>query len=74
MAYNSPMISKAKKGAAKPKAADDTQHISLRIRADHVSSLDAIAARRGTNRSAQIQMAVAEYIEKQGSAKQQPAL
>jgi predicted transcriptional regulator len=41
-----------------------TQSITVRVRKKHVRALDALAERRGTERSAQIQQAIADYVER----------
>lgn len=38
--------------------------VQLRVRSDKLKNLDAIVDRKGTNRAALIQIAIAEYIER----------
>jgi hypothetical protein len=50
------------KRASRTKASP-TASVTLRVRRDHLAQLDKIAAAKGTVRAAQIQTAIAEFIE-----------
>lgn len=41
--------------------------LSLRLSTAHLKRLDTLAAKKGTTRSALIQMAVTDYLEKEGA-------
>ena len=41
--------------------------LSLRVAAGHLKRLDSLAQKKGTTRSAIIQMAVTDYLEKEGA-------
>jgi hypothetical protein len=49
---------------APKKSQEPTIPIQLRVRREHVEAIDKIAAERGTIRAAQVQQAIAEYIER----------
>lgn len=53
----------AKKAAA-TSPSKETQSTTLRIRTAHLEALEKIAERKGVIRSAVIQLAVSEYIER----------
>lgn len=61
------MEAQASKATAKEnKPRNASKSVTLRVRADHIVSLDAIAAKKGIIRSAAIQIAIAEFIERKG--------
>ncbi len=62
------MSSTEKNKAAKSSGAAHakTVSVSLRVRRDHITELDKIAEAKGIMRSAAIQIAIAEFIERGG--------
>lgn len=66
MSYNPRMAARksipAKHPAGKEKL--KTQSVTVRLSATHLSSLDELELRDGVQRSAQIQRAIAEYLER----------
>jgi len=67
MYYTPRMVQKNKKTGSTPKTASgETQSVSLRVRKDHLIELDKIADSKGIIRSAAIQIAIAEFIERRG--------
>jgi predicted transcriptional regulator len=56
-----------KKSTAAPEiSADGTSSVTLRVRREHLREMDKIAKRKGIVRSAAIQIAIAEFIERDG--------
>ncbi|MHB8303368.1 MAG: ribbon-helix-helix protein, CopG family [Acidobacteriaceae bacterium] len=49
------------------KSAPAKTTLSLRLAAAHLKRLDTLAAKKGTTRSALIQLAVTDYLEKEGA-------
>jgi predicted transcriptional regulator len=61
------MIQKGKKTEIKAQpASPTTMPVTLRVRRDHLEELDKIAHSKGIIRSAAIQIAIAEFIERKG--------
>lgn len=56
---------KAKVG--RPPVAAPRESVTIRFRPDQLERLDALAEKKGTTRTALIQIAVAELLEKKGS-------
>ena len=52
--------------AKENRAKNSSKSVTLRVRSDHIKALDAIAATKGIIRSAAIQIAIAEFIERKG--------
>jgi predicted transcriptional regulator len=60
------MTPKAQKAPEKvTKTGGKTVSVTLRVRRDHQAELDKIANRKGIIRSAAIQIAIAEFIERE---------
>ena len=53
-----------KKTGLKTPSPTEAQNVTLRLRRQKVEALDELAERMGTTRSALIQMAIAEYLER----------
>lgn len=57
-----------KKAAAAPKTEDGAQNVTVRIQKRKLRELDELAKRTGVVRSAHIQLAISQYLERNGGS------